>query len=60
MIGFFVGCKSWERERTLCEIEVFCWLQVWGEEEGTRRKGVFMAREPIHPLFKELLPKILE
>jgi hypothetical protein len=30
--GFFVGCKSYERKRALCEIGGFCWLQEWGEE----------------------------
>jgi hypothetical protein len=40
---FFVGCKSGERKRALCENGVFCWLQEWGEEEGTGEKGAFVG-----------------
>jgi hypothetical protein len=33
-MGFFVGCKSWERKGELCEKGVFGCLQEWREEEG--------------------------
>jgi hypothetical protein len=47
-MGFFVGCKSWERKRALCENGVFCWLQEWGEEKRVLGgRGIFMARKPI-------------
>jgi hypothetical protein len=51
-MGFFVGCKSWERKRALCENGVFCWLQEWGEEKRVLGgRGIFMARKPIQGLF---------
>jgi hypothetical protein len=33
-MGFFVGCKSWERKGALCEDGVIFWLHELGEEEG--------------------------
>jgi hypothetical protein len=41
-MGFFVGCKSWERKGALCEDGVFCWLQELGEEEGAEREWGFL------------------
>jgi hypothetical protein len=41
-MGFFVGCKSWERKGALCEDGVFCWLQELGEEEGAVREWGFL------------------
>jgi hypothetical protein len=42
-MGFFVGCKSWERKGALCEDGVFCWLQELGEEEGVVRELGFFC-----------------
>ena len=55
--GFFVGCKSWERKRALCENGVFCWLQEWGAEEGARRMGIFMARRTHSAIIEKTAPE---
>jgi hypothetical protein len=48
-MGFFVGCKSWERKRALCENEIFCWLQELRKEEGAGRKGdIYGPRNPFN------------
>jgi hypothetical protein len=60
MMEFFVGCKSWERNRVFCENEVFCWLQEWGEKRALGGRGYLWPEEPIQPLLIKLLPKRLE
>jgi hypothetical protein len=56
-MGFFVGCKSWERKRALCENRVFCWLQEWGAEEGAGRKGIFMAKGTHSAIIEKTTPE---
>jgi hypothetical protein len=57
-MGFFVGCKNWERKRALRENGVFCWFQEWGEEKRALggREIFLWPEEPIQPLLKTLLP----
>ena len=56
--GFFVGCKSWERKRALCENGVFCWLQEWGEEKRAQGgRGIFVARETHSAIIEKTAPK---
>jgi hypothetical protein len=60
-MGFFVGCKSFERQRVLYKNRVFCWLQEWGEEKMAWEEGGYLwLEEPIQPFLKKLLPKIFE
>jgi hypothetical protein len=57
-MGFFVGCKSWERKRTLCENGVFCWLQEWGEEKRVLGgRGIFMARGTPSAIIEKTAPE---
>jgi hypothetical protein len=55
---FFVGCKSWERKRALCENGVFCWLQEWGEEKrALGGRGIFMARGTNSAIIEKSAPE---
>jgi hypothetical protein len=57
-MGFFVGCKSWERKRALCENGVICWLQEWGEEKrALGGRGVFMARGTHSTIIEKIAPE---
>jgi hypothetical protein len=48
-MGFFVGCKSWERKRTLCENGGFLLVARVGRgEKGAKRKGdIYGQRNPL-------------
>jgi hypothetical protein len=57
-MGFFVGCKSWERKRKLCENGVFCWLQEWGEEKrALGGREIFMVRGTHSDIIEKTAPK---
>jgi hypothetical protein len=57
-MGFFVGCKSCERKRVLCEDRVFCWLQEWGEEKRVMGgRGVFMAKGTHSAIIEKTAPE---
>jgi hypothetical protein len=56
-MGFFVGSKSWERKRTLCE-NGFFWLQEWGEEKrALGGRGIFMARGTHSTIIEKTTPE---
>jgi phage terminase large subunit-like protein len=57
-MGFFVGCKSWERKRALCENGVIRWLQEWGEEKrALGGRGIFMARGTHSTIIEKIAPE---
>jgi hypothetical protein len=59
--GFFVGCKSWERKRAVCRMGFFVGCKSGERTRGNWEEGrYFWPEEPIQPLLKKLLPKILE
>jgi hypothetical protein len=57
-MGFFVGCKSWERKRALCKNGVFLLVAIVGR--GYRAlggRGIFMVRGTHSTIIEKTAPE---